>query len=213
MHYSLEIILPPHVDPVAGVEQIMKAVCKEDYDETKEQACEWYDYFVIGGRYSGRKTESRIGKDQLAAFHGALSEMKVTVSSMTAGKETLSPASQIPAVDALWRKMCPGHGNVCPLFDHYESETNVDICKVRDLPPQLTCHRLIVADKHWDKKTPDEIYPKGMLVCSVWNGINHQDTTFSGNVVAAIARYKTKDNYPFIDIGDDWNVVTVDYHN
>ncbi len=114
-------------------------------------------------------------------------------------------------------------GDHCFLYNHardqYGRDGTVypgDVCTVAQIPEALTCARLIIAKPHWDDKT--KVEPDYMRAGSYWNGCTHDSTGFDGKV-AAFLRYareqKAKDEYPFsrLEFGDDWQVVTVDYHN
>lgn len=234
MHYIAEVVIPPNADVVASVGQLMRYFCEEKYDadgnETgREDHADWWDFFVIGGRYSGHKLEASLDPTSLLRFNEILTERKVTVSGLRAGKEELSPASQIPMVDALWREMFPGKGSVCPLFNHGRDQYRKggyypdDVCKVSEVPDSLACERLILAGPLWDaEKHPGELEPVSMLVKSFWNRVEWQDTTFDGLVKPALAALMAKRDAQREDdrgamrrcnLSPDWLVVTVDYHN
>lgn len=214
-HYVAEIVIPPTDNVQESIRQVMEHFCDEDEDGKKDVS-DWWDFWIIGGRFNGHKTTARLDPERLKAFHVLLNELKVTVSGLVCGKEELNPVSQIPMVDALWREWFPGAGAVCPLFHHSNDQYRKDghypedVCTVADLPSLLICTRLIVAGPHWQDKT--KLEAEHMLVAEFWNRCNWQKTDFDGNVKAGlekIAGKKTKDA-PF---APDWLVATVDYHN
>ena len=210
MHYHLEIVMPPTADVEAAIEQIMRP-----FDENNEESYRpFWDWFQIGGRYSGSKLEACVPKQRMDAFHEELKARKVTVSGLQWGKQELQPASQIPPVDKLWREMCPGAGDVCPMFQHSGKFMSMDKCTVAQLPDGLTAHHLIIAALDYEEK---EMQATHMLIKEIYNGVTHQKTDFDGNVLKAIngldfshykAEYAAK-----ITPKPDWLVVTVDYHS
>lgn len=210
MHAICEIIIPPTDYVEASVKQIMESFKDED------EHAEWWDFFVIGGRFSGHKLQAGLDPVQLERFHNILKERKVTVSGLQCGKQELSPATQIPMVDELWREMFPGKGEQCILFAHSNDQYgrhgiyDHDICTVADIPENLACERLIVAGPCRDDGS---ICPKRMLVTELWNGTEHQKTQFDGNVKAALDAITKADDWRKCEVGSDWLCVTVDYHN
>ncbi len=117
-------------------------------------------------------------------------------------------------------------GDKCIIFSHawsqYEREqiNPADICTVAELPDNYSCERLLVAcHTVGDDKNPTCLYPVRMLAASIWNGVEHQDTSFKGNVKAAVEQMRTEQREGKgrgtgrQEIGDDWLCVTIDYHN
>lgn len=221
-HYIAEIVFPKVGTEdgaiQAAVDAVMRDFCDEIYDDDgeeigKEKHAYWWDWYLIGGRFSGHKTEARVGKERIAAFYEILKEHKVTVSNFQCGKQELMPTTQIPLVDELWRKHCPGHGDKCLLFAHARDQYIKsglypdDICTVADIPQELTCDRFIVAD-WFTFRDETRLDPKEMYAKEFWNGKTWQNTDFDGTVLSAIERAK-KD----VNIQPDWLCVTVDYHN
>lgn len=221
MHYQAEIVIPPTKKIQESVGQIMDYFRKEKYDKNgNECGCEadWWDWWVVGGRWSGSKLTARIDPKQLEAFHKALTDAKVTVSSFVCGKEKLQPESQVALVDELWRKHCPGQGKSCPLFenarDQYGKEGYADdVCLVSEIPERLTCSRLIVAEP-WHDDKENRLSPKRMVCTEHWNGVEHEKTIFNGKVKATLAAMRNDEgDWRKSKHGDHWLVVTVDYHN
>lgn len=234
MHAIAEVVVPPKFKPDLNlwVGRVMDYFLKGEGEGAK---ADWWDFWKIGGRFSGHKTLSRIPADRLAAFNKELARRKVTVSGMIFGREELQPASQIPEVDGLWREWFPGHGERCPLFQHaYQAHLqgphrhveyfDHDVCTVAEVPDDLKCVRLLVFGHSPDY--PAEVRGVRHLVTEFWNGVEHQDTKFDGKVKPALDAmirgvgrpprdredYKTKELRAF-GFDKDWLVVTVDYHN
>lgn len=215
-HYHMEIVMPPTKDIRGAVTRLMK-----NFDEDNEDGYPgFWDFWVIGGRWSGTKIEAAIGDERLKAFNEKLSAKKITVSGVVCGKEELSPASQIAVVDELWSKEFPEFAGPCPLFQHYNDQYDrkkqilpVDVCTVAAMPHSLSCHTLMISGPDEDDDAR-ELFHK-----SIWNGATFQDTTFNGNVKEALeADLKKIQGYAKeyaekATVKGDWLVVTVDYHS
>ncbi len=214
MHHQLEIIMPPTDNLEKAIESIMKPFDESSGDEDTSHP--FWDFYVIGGRFSGAKIEANFDKKKVDAFYDEIRKMKITVSGLQCGKQKLQPESQIPAVDELWRKHFPDGGDVCPLFSHFnnqytDSKGYPDVMSLKDFPRGLTAAHVIIADsKH------EVTY---MIQESMWNGVSYVDTKWDGKVKSALDQFaeKFKNNNPDyiakIKPQDDWLVVTVDYHS
>lgn len=224
MHYHMEIIMPPSKDIKKDIETIL-APFDENHDAEEQTGNEFFDFFVIGGRWAGTKESCRYDADKLAQFYKELNEKKVTVSGLQCGKQTLSPESQIPMVDKMWNDFFPtenGEITPCPIFSHsnnqYDSNDLLacDICRVDEIPENLTCSRIIFAGPNWDDS---KIKATFMLCDEQWNGVNHMKIDWDQNVknsvekcAARFSRYK--DEYrEKVTPKPDWICVTVDYHS
>lgn len=227
MHYHLEIIMPPTTDVDAAVAGIMAPFDENGKDEEgHENRHAFWDWYVIGGRYSGAKGEATYGKDRIDAFYAWCKDAKVTVSGVQMGKQTLQPASQIPMVDAKWNEMFPEHGGgACPLFDHAPARTSRDICRLAEMPEGLTAYHVIIAAPSYvaNDVDKDDVWtgpPRAveMVAQSMWNGVSHVDAKWDGNVAAFVERFKERmqdyrEKYRAASTPTaDWLVVTVDYH-
>lgn len=211
MHYHLEIIMPPTDDVKAVVAQIMAP-----FDENGEdQKHTFWDWYVIGGRWSGHKMLSRFPQDRINAFYASLNERKVTVSSLQAGKPTLQPPEQAAMVDQMWREAFPEFpGKQCPLFDHYTGDHG-NVCCINEMPTDLECDRVIIAVRLDDGSIRAEYMVSG----KIWNGVNYVKTTWDETVFGAMKEnagrlvgygeaYRNR-----VTPAPDWLVVTVDYHS
>ena len=68
MHYHLEIIMPPTKDVEEAVRQVLEEYSESWTDEDGNPSSRaFYDYYVIGGRYSGEKLQA--GLDQSKFFN------------------------------------------------------------------------------------------------------------------------------------------------
>ncbi len=219
MHFQLEVILPPVENLEEALEQILKPFSENGKDEEGDYNRHgFYDYYVIGGRWSGNKILANIKKEDLDKFYSTLTERKITVSGLQFGKQTLSPESQIPMVDQLWNEFFPDSPvKVCPLFGHYKGNIG-DVMALKDIPKKdFQVSRVIIAKQYWeDTKKLEAGY---MLSDSIWNGVTWQDTKWDGTIKSALEdvekdlknakeEYKNK-NMPT----PDWLCVTIDYHS
>lgn len=96
MHYHLEIITPPlkeletlesRVDLILSKWRESYSIRdEEDEDESHRYRYGFYDWYVIGGRYSGEKIIQALDQDKLKLFYEELSQKNFTVSGVVAGK-------------------------------------------------------------------------------------------------------------------------------
>ena len=100
MQSHVEIIMPPADDYEQAIDQALQPFCHR----TDDAYCPFWDWLQIGGCYAGAKLHYQLGEERLQAFNQALVDRRTTVSRVIAGRQSLSPASQIPEVDAPWRE-------------------------------------------------------------------------------------------------------------
>jgi hypothetical protein len=234
MHHHLEIVMPPTNDIEAAVKLIMAPFDENtdaDADEGSDRHAFW-DFYVIGGRWAGHKLLAHYDKAQLDKFYEWLNDTGITVSGVQCGKQELSPASQIPIVDAKWNEMFPSSSPVpCPLFAHSNDQYGHnglddtlpgDVMLLGSVPKGLTCSRVIVAGPSFNSATntwDGPIRPVFMLCDSQWNGVNHMDIKWDGTLASAIdeCRGKLSGYRPEfaakVSPQDNWLAVTVDYHS
>lgn len=223
MHYMMEAII--HPDFADDIEGTLENVLRK-YDQSYEDEDGYvnpnafFDWYVVGGRFSNEKLIQQFDSKKLQAFYDALKEKKVTVSAIMAGKQEISPASQIPMVDSLFREFFPDWEGSCPLFNHaseqYESNYNFpDVCRLDQVPPDYNCYHVIVVGKNYIGE-PSIVT---MLLREIWNGVTFQDTTWSGKMMDAVDLHLGrlslyKDEYGENNtVTGDWLAVTVDYHS
>lgn len=220
MHYYCEIIMPPTNDVETVVGQIL-APFSENNEESRHQ---FWDWWVIGGRFAGQKFQAKLDAKKLSAFYDELKTREVTVSNLTAGKQELKPASQIPMVDSLWNEHFPeSNGKPCPLFNHsndqYKSDSLIagDICRLDEVPLGLELSRVIFAAPNYNGS---EIKATFMVTDDIWNGVNHEKTDWKGTIGDALEKFKSKCTSGYTDAykervtpQGDWLAVTVDYHS
>ena len=195
MHYHMEIILSKDLKEAeleAAIEAAMKPYCEHDCEPG---AVTFWDLYELGGRFSGKKARAFYG-DVIEKMYVWCKEEGITCSGVQMGKQSLSPPSQIPKVDAKWQELT-GTGGACLLFEHAGARLPGDIGKVRDLHEDLTAATVLIGDKF-------------LVQDEVWNGNHFQKTSWDGSVSGAIKL--AAEHYPAVRVEpEDW-CVTVDYH-
>jgi hypothetical protein len=211
-HYHCEIVLPPRTPDIeAAIATVLKPFREDDVDEDGHRNPHaFYDYYVIGGRYSGAHIEASMDPAKMERFYALLVEAKITVSGVQFGKQTLQPASQQDAVDRLWRETFPESGlETCPLFDHFPV-ARYDACTLDRVPAGMRCGHFIVAGPPGYPYDGKATY---MLRDSIWNGVTWQDTTWDGTFGKALTLHAASVSAHAIKPAPDSIVVTVDYHS
>jgi hypothetical protein len=215
------MILPPNTEDIEqAVKDVMDPFC--EYNEENYKA--FWDWYVIGGRFSGAKTMAKYDKEKMKEFTDWLQEEKVTVSGLVCGKQSLQPSSQIAKVDAKWNELFPqedGKQEPCLLFSHSGKEHDGDIGTVgtdKDSSP----YRVIVAGPSYETETEDWTGPLKahyMAEQEYWNGVNWIDSQWQGTIADAIQIHHEKlENRKekvaeLMTVTDEWITVTVDYHS
>lgn len=228
-HYHLEIVMPPTDNVQAAVAKIL-----EPFNENQEDSKHtFFDWWVLGGRFAGRKSMSRYDQANLDEFHAWLQSENVTVSGITAGKQEISPADQIPKIDAKWNEMFPredGSQVACPLFKHsndqYANEVGSlldgDVARFSSDWNSLKSSRVIFSAPSYNAQSNERTGPLEavfMVEDSYWNGVSWIDTAWDGTFGAAVKMHMERignmsDSFRKATAPkDDWLVVTVDYHN
>lgn len=216
MHYHLEIIMPPTDNIEISIKEILTPFLEGSSNEDGYPNLNtFYDYYTIGGRWSGIKLEYKLGTERIKEFRTLLAKKGVTVSGIRWGKEELSPKSQIPMVDRLWQEFSPDSGvKTCPLFKSFDGCGSGDVMTLKDLPRGLTASRVIIAAS--PHGSLEAVY---MIQDSMWNGVTHVDIEWDGEVETVISKHiKTISTYnpDYIEKTtpkEDWIIVTVDCHN
>jgi hypothetical protein len=233
MHYLLEVVMPPvdEEDLEEAIESILSPFKEDGVDEDgypNEHA--FWDWWVIGGRWAGAKQEHLLGADNIQKFREELASRNVTVSGLQCGKPEISPAEQIPMVDALWHEWFPDSQlEHCPLFAHsndqYRQYLPGDVMPLSMLPEDYTASKVIVAEpqRDWGQDGNPIIVNRfnasTMVEKEYWNGVSLIESTWSGRVSEAIETRRKKiagcrDDYrESVEPNDNWLVVTVDYHS
>lgn len=233
MHFHCEIVIPPTMDIEAAVTAVMEPFDEDprERDEDTDTRHAFWDYWVIGGRWTGHKLLAKYDDAKIDAFHEWLKAEKVTVSGLQCGKQKLQPESQQAKVDAKWNEMFPSAEFVpCPLFQHSNDQYGKglsgtlpqDVSRLSDVPAGLKCSRVIFAEPSWQSETQDHTGPlkANWMICEdMWNGCNHVKADWDGTFASALDKYRESlKNYKEEYVAkilpqDNWLVVTVDYHS
>lgn len=224
MHYHCEVIMPPTTDIGGALEEILSPFSEHKDEDEEWTGNEFYDWYVVGGRFAGTKETCGYTEERLEKFYEALRNNKITVSGLQCGKQEISPAEQIPMVDKLWNEIFPtekGEVVPCPLFAHSNNQydgndlISCDICLVEEIPKKLEAARVIIAGPKYD----DKLGITFMISYDMWNGTNFVRTDWDGFVLSALHMMKKnvrayKDEYrEKITPKPNWICVTVDYHS
>jgi hypothetical protein len=189
----------------------------------------FWDYYRIGGRWAGQHMLSHYPAERIDAFSNWLTEQNVTDSGFMAGNQELMPEDQIPKVDAKWNEMFPqsnGKFIPCPLFKHGGDAIDLDVCRLGEIGPELTCARFIVAGPGWKNRQEGctgSMEAKFMMSDEIWNGINYEQTIWDGSINHGI-KLMTEEPYikgalfgleaeNFEFLPDDFWIATIDYHS
>jgi hypothetical protein len=226
MHHHLEIVMPPTKNIEGAIRTILapfdeNAKASEEYSRSHA----FWDWYVIGGRWSGHKLMAKYDAAKIEEFENWMQQEHITVSSLQAGKQTLQPETQIPKVDAKWNEMFPSEKPVaCPLFSHSNDQYGRngladllpdDVALLKDVPASLKCSHIIIAGPGYE----DKLGTSFMLIDDAWNGVNFMKTAWDRTVTSAVDQYREqlknyKDDYKAVRMPQaDWLVVTVDYHS
>lgn len=228
MHVHCELLIPPTQDVEGAVAAVMERFGENRSDE---DGCEFWDFYVIGGRFAGNKLIAKYDPEKVEAFCAWLKAKKVTVSGLQCGKQELSPPSQAVVVDAKWNEMFPCDPPIpCPFFAHSNDQYGKDgdgtlpgdIVRLGDVPARLRVGRVVIAGRSFDSDSDDFTGPleaKFMLCEEEWNGCNHMSIQWDKSVAGAVEQYREslarcKPEYAAKAMPtDDWLAVTVDYHS
>lgn len=235
-HYHLEMILPPVADVEKSVAQILKPFDESEEDEDGYSKYAFWDWYVIGGRWSADHVLSAISEKRMEAFQADVP--KYTVSGvMTAGgyyEKPAGPDNPPDIVDRLvkvWKQHFPEFADLCPfwgLTDQYNKQGHVaDICRVDQLSDAQSCARLMIVTTF-----EGELRLEKMLQTDFWNGVSWCESGWDGSVLQVIKahnedirqrRDRIKDaperaldwwqKYgQHMIVRDDYLAVTIDYH-
>src|SRR5262249_42407389 len=174
-HSLCEAIVPPprpehgsdYVD--WSVYQVMTSLAREG-----DERPDWWDSYLIGGRWSGQHVLAGLPEDKLKEFREELKRRQLPVSCVRFFEEELNSKEHEASADALWREFFPGAGDKCLLLYPPGSPwlDSVDVMPVGQLPKRLSAATLIVAGPDWSDK--HELRARFMLHMEVWNGCNLQ---------------------------------------
>ena len=243
MHYHMELIMPPledgaklddRLDEILGPwHEEYKYTCFCD-DDDKQNFHGFYDYYVVGGRWSGDHLRTRMEQDHGERWSAFINEMEnsdIMVSGVIAGKPT-PVGDGVNRVQDVWQRHFPEFADIHnPLFNipgvFPQKQIAGDVCTFHAIPISTTCSHFAVAtpERKFSAERQEFIGDVQtykltfQLVTSLYNGSTWQNTSFDGTLQSALDHYnKILQRYraAFRDLytpKEDWLCVTIDYHN
>ncbi len=185
MHYHCEVYLDRlPKDVFKAVLKIMEPY-RERFDEAAGDYHGFWDWFVIGGRWSGAHTEAALDPEKIKKFYEICEEKGLFWYGAKNPKKVQEARRREEFL-----KLFPGFKGPIPTCrDVYKDDGYADdVVPVEEVSSRLTCYTLIL---------PNEI-----LHHEVWTGWGFCKTDFDGNVKKALEKRGITTGY----------LVTVDYH-
>lgn len=218
MHYRLEIIMPPTEDIEGAISEIMSPF-DENMDPDDGENCldhSFWDWWVIGGRWSGSKLTDCFDQDKKEKFFQRLRDLEIKVHGVVCGKQDIVD-EHIEIVDKAFKEFFPESGfEHCPFFGHAGSRLAGDIMRFGDVNlDKVTASRVIFAGPGYK----DKLKALEMYQTEFWNGVSFCKAEWRGSLSDALKMYmkyiyaykeETKNK---ITPKEDWLCVTVDYHS
>ena len=201
MQNHLEIIMPPV--PMEDIKARVRAIMRPyNLSQASNHYGSFWDFYSIGGRWSGHKLIQSLDQDKLKAFKALLNKRHFMISPVGSVKSSLISETHIEEVDRLWQEYFPDSVMTqCPFFRHSHIPYYVDVMTVKECL-ELSAHHVIFVDGAGEARF--------MVQKMIWNGLNYQETTWDSTIKSALVMCN-------LDAGEevemhDWLVVTVDYH-
>lgn len=195
MHNLMEIIVPPHLDPVEAIGLAMDPYNmnhdSEDFVDT------FFDYYNIGGRWSGTHLKSKLGLKRLQIFENEILQIKPGLRDFPNTPEDKKRCFEI------WGKHFPEVKDSCPFWGNQAPEgTNedyhfLDITTVGELGDEVKCATFAIINCYGESF-------KNLIHLEEWNGEDWELTGFNG-VKEELLRHPS--------VRKDWWIVTLDYHS
>lgn len=148
MHFHCEVYAPEvPADIETYVAEAMAPYSQVDWDyeeedcEEAERDCFW-DWYVIGGRWSGQHSLSMLNEEKLENFYGLMKSLKDEQS-----------------IDLLFDLYFPEYGYPCPFTRNaYDGLYEDDIWPLEQIPGNYKCYTLVVPGlgawhmEEWDEE-------------------------------------------------------------
>ena len=188
MHYHAEVVLRPGQELAA-----IMAPHEEVYDENTDTLSGIWDWYQIGGRWTGVKSsqydpEKDPANIERCGICGGTGYRNDAIGQDARRQETSYTCNGCGAIkDGKWTHGEHGKGYSLKWPTSWKTYAG-DICAAAHVPQDLTCFTLIV---------DDQVYMQQR-----WNGETFEETEFDGNVAKKLRQLGI----------DDALVVTVDYH-
>lgn len=217
MHYHLEIIMPPTDDVDAAVKTILEPF-NEQADEEGRSRGAFYDWYQIGGRWTGYHDGYEPDKDpanfelcDICNGTGFRSDALGQQARRTAPSYTCNACGERKE-DGTYTHGEQGPGKRLKWATQWKNHAG-DISTLGNLKDDASCYRVIIAGNGHGR-----LEATYMLEQRVWNGVTYHNTKWDGNLKYALSAFgehlKTyrKEFADKITPNSDWLVVTVDYH-
>jgi len=185
MHYHGEVYFKERPkDVLKAVSKAMEPYREWFNEETDEYGGFW-DWFVIGGRWSGEHTKMKLDQEKLRDFYKVCEEKGL----FWIGGEYSEEVQKVRRCEEFLRIFPDFKGLIPTCRDVYKEDGYADdIVPVEEVTPQLRCYTLIL--------------PGEVLHYKVWDGKAFRKTGFDGCVKKALDARGITTGY----------LVTVDYH-
>lgn len=190
MHYHAEVFVPTKKNYQNVVAEIMAPHYEKWSDNDEESREGFWDWYVIGGRWSGRHTildlYLKYGDE---AYNAMLQEFKERFGWWEGGPERITRETRKAQFEEVFHKHFPDANLHVPMpawRDSYKQDGYPDdICALEDIPiPLFSCYTLIL--------------PSGVYHREEWTGDRFEEQ---------------KHDFPALLSGLTGYLVTVDYHN
>jgi len=185
MHYHCEVYLERlPKDVFEAVSKVMEPY-ELWFDEATGERHGFWDWFVVGGQWSGAHTIATLDPSKIEKFYKICEEKRLFWCGVKSPKKVQEAKRREEFL-----KLFPGfEGPIPTCRDRYKDDGYVDdVVSVGRVSPRLTCYTLIL---------PDEV-----LHYKVWTGVDFCRTDFDGYVKKALEQRGITTGY----------LVTVDYH-
>ena len=189
MHYHAEVLIRRPDNIEEQVSHIMTPY-QEDHDEDEGSVAGFWDWWQIGGRYTGEHDPD---------YDATIDPSHIKVCSICGGTgdrpDWVYYEDGVRKFKDSWAETCngcnscQGTGKTTTWPTEWKPHEK-DILSVSKIPEELTCYSLVLPDM-------DVLHTKA------WNGNDFIETEFDGKVKAALEKYNIKEGY----------LVTVDYHS
>jgi len=205
MHHHLEIVMPPDAAINAAITSILAPFdeCQElNEDGDVDTRNTFWDFWVIGGRWAGNKFIQAHDK-AVKAFDEWSENQDLKVKGFQCGKQELATAEMERLVDQKWAELVDGDpSEPCPLFKHSNDQYAGDLhgtlegdVWTLDKCELTTADRVIFAAPSYDHQTEQHngsFKANYMRTTTIWNGCNHEETTWDKTIKSALRDYRQK---------------------
>jgi len=185
MHFHCEVYFKERPkDVLKAVSKVMEPY-RERFDTATDEYVGFWDWWVIGGRWSGAHTKMKLDPEKLRTFYRVCEEKGL----FWIGSENPEEVQEGKRREEFLRLFPDFKGPIPTCRNVYKEDGySDDIAPVEEVTPQLKCYTLVL--------------PGGVLRCEIWDGHEFRKTDFDGYVKKALEARGITTGY----------LVTVDYH-